>query len=41
VLQWIERNEGRETVHTSEPGTTLWQRAVVKVLSWLPLDWML
>lgn len=40
-LQWIERNEGAQITHDCEPGTTLWQRAAVKLLSWLPIDWML
>jgi putative cardiolipin synthase len=40
-LQWIERNEGGETVRATEPGTTRWQRAVVCALSWLPIEWML
>ena len=40
-LQWIERNEGTEVIHDTEPGTTRWQRIVVRILSWLPIDWML
>ena len=40
-LVWIERNEGAQTVHDKEPGTTLWQRVVVRVMSWLPIDWLL
>ena len=40
-LEWIERNEGVETVHRHEPGSTFWQRAAVTVLGWLPIDWLL
>lgn len=40
-LEWIERNEGTEIVHRHEPGSTLWQRAAVAVLGWLPIDWLL
>ena len=40
-LHWIERKEGREVVHEVEPGTTWWKRASVRVLSWLPIDWLL
>ena len=40
-LQWIERNEDVEVTHDTEPGTTRWQRAVVRVLSWLPIEWLL
>jgi len=40
-LQWVECNEGARTIHTCEPGSTFWQRALVKVLSWLPIEWML
>ena len=40
-IQWIERVDGRELVHDSEPGTTFWQRFGVGVLSRLPIEWML
>jgi putative cardiolipin synthase len=40
-LQWIERNEGAETIHYREPGTALWQRALVRLISWLPIEWLL
>jgi len=40
-LRWIERNEGAEVIHDTEPGTTRWQRTVVRVLSWLPIEWLL
>jgi putative cardiolipin synthase len=40
-LQWIERTESGAIVHDCEPGTTRWQRFVVRLLSWLPIEWML
>jgi putative cardiolipin synthase len=40
-LRWLERNEGVEIVHDTEPGTTRWQRIIVCVLSWLPIEWLL
>ena len=40
-LFWVERHSGREVHHTTEPGTTLWQRTLVAVLSLLPIDWLL
>jgi putative cardiolipin synthase len=40
-LQWIERNDGTEVIHDREPGTTLWQRVAVRLLSWLPIEWLL
>jgi putative cardiolipin synthase len=40
-LQWIERDEGVETIHDTEPYTTRWQRIIVRILSWLPIEWML
>ena len=40
-LYWIERSDGREVRHDSEPGTTRWQRAAIAVLSLLPIEWLL
>ncbi len=40
-IQWIEHLEGRELVHDTEPGTTFWQRFGVRVLSLLPIEWLL
>jgi len=40
-LQWIERNDDTETIHYREPGTTLRQRALVRLISWLPIEWLL
>ena len=39
---WIERRTGKTVMrHDTEPGTTLWQRAAVSVLSVLPIEWLL
>jgi putative cardiolipin synthase len=40
-LVWIEHKEGVETVYHSEPGAGWWRRLQVRVLSWLPIDWLL
>jgi putative cardiolipin synthase len=37
-LEWVD---GDGTVYTTEPNTTAVRRAVVQVLSWLPIEWML
>jgi putative cardiolipin synthase len=41
ALQWVEQHDGREVVHDAEPGTSVWQRAAVSVLSTLPIEWLL
>ncbi len=39
---WIEDLGGGEvTIHTEEPGTTAFQRALATFVSWLPVEWML
>lgn len=40
-LYWLERSNGQIRRHDQEPGTTIWQRAGVTVLSVLPIDWLL
>lgn len=40
-LQWVELVDGREVIHTTEPGTGAGRRALVWLLSWLPIDWLL
>jgi putative cardiolipin synthase len=40
-LEWIERKEGVETLYHSEPGAGWWRRLEVRMLSWLPIDWLL
>ncbi|MFA5685375.1 MAG: phospholipase D family protein [Lysobacteraceae bacterium] len=41
-LVWIERRpDGTLIEHQREPGAGFWQRAAVKVFSWLPIEWLL
>ena len=40
-LEWIERRDGEEIVHETEPGSTYVRRAIVSFLSLLPIDWLL
>jgi putative cardiolipin synthase len=40
-LYWIGTQKGVVTRYDTEPGTTLLQRIGIKVLSWLPIDWLL
>ena len=40
-LYWLERTGGQLTRHEQEPGTTVWKRAGVQILSFLPIDWLL
>jgi putative cardiolipin synthase len=40
-LVWIERNGAREFHHSTEPGTTFFQRASIAVLARLPIEWLL
>lgn len=40
-LYWVEQRDGERIRHDTEPGTTAWERGVVRILSWLPIDWLL
>ena len=41
-LVWTGRDDaGAIDVRHSEPDTSLWQRGMLRVLSWLPIDWLL
>lgn len=40
-LVWIERTPEGVVRHEAEPGTSIWKRAGVRILSWLPIDWLL
>lgn len=40
-LNWIERTDGGRVVHREEPGTTALQRAGIRLLSLLPIEWLL
>jgi putative cardiolipin synthase len=40
-LRWVERRATGTVVHEREPGASLWRRASVRLLSWLPVEWLL
>jgi putative cardiolipin synthase len=40
-LHWIDRHDGGEVVQEEEPGTGVWRRFAVAVLSLLPIEWLL
>lgn len=40
-LKWIERTDTGIVVHHEEPGTGPLQRFIVRLLSWLPVKWLL
>jgi cardiolipin synthase C len=40
-LYWLERTGGKTVRHGTEPGTTRSQRAAVRLLSLLPIEWLL
>lgn len=40
--EWVEAAaDGPPRVHASEPRSALWRRALVRLLSWLPIEWLL
>ena len=40
-LEWIDHTDGGNVVHTMEPGTSWPRRVWVRILSWLPIEWLL
>lgn len=40
-LYWVQRHSEGETLHRREPGAGLLRRAGVRVMSWLPIEWLL
>lgn len=40
-LRWTTREEGRDVVLDEEPGSGWAQRMTVRILSWLPIEWLL
>jgi len=40
-LYWIGTQKGVVTRYDTEPGTSFLERVGIKVLSWLPIDWLL
>ena len=41
ALEWVEQQGDQAIVHRTEPGTSVWQRLVVRLLSLLPIEWLL
>lgn len=41
ALYWLERDGPSTIRHDTEPGTTLWKRMAVRLMSVLPIDWLL
>ncbi len=40
-LYWLERGAMEVIRHETEPRTTVWQRALGRIIGWLPLEWLL
>lgn len=40
-LRWTTLENGQTQVYDTEPGTSWLQRASVRVMSWLPIEWLL
>jgi len=41
TLRWIEQHGSEDIVYDEEPGTTVWKRLGVSLLSLLPIEWLL
>ncbi len=40
-LEWLDSTVTPPVLHRREPGSTWWSRGMLRVLSWLPIDWLL
>lgn len=44
-LQWTEtimqKGNRVQKVYDTEPGTSFWQRTLIKIIAWLPVEWLL
>jgi cardiolipin synthase C len=40
-LYWIEQRQGEVVRYDTEPGTNFWQRAWLRFMSVLPIEWLL
>lgn len=40
-LNWVEQKDGQEIVLKKEPETRFWQRVLVRLAWWLPVEWLL
>ena len=41
ALRWVERRQGKDIVYDKEPGTSAWRRFLVRLMSRLPIEWLL
>lgn len=41
ALYWLERDGAKTIRHDTEPGTSVWKRLGVRIMSVLPIDWLL
>lgn len=41
ALRWEERRQGTDIVYDKEPGTSAWRRFLVRLMSKLPIEWLL
>jgi len=41
TLRWVERREQKDIVYDKEPGTSAWRRFLVRIMSKLPIEWLL
>lgn len=40
-LYWVEKRNGKTIRHDKEPDTNIWKRAGIRIISWLPIEWLL
>lgn len=40
-LVWVEPHVADGSVLSTEPGSSLWRRIAIKVIGWLPVEWLL
>lgn len=40
-INWVEKQDGKEIVLKKEPQTRFWQRVLVRLVYWLPVEWLL
>lgn len=40
-LYWVEYIDGKEQLHATEPGATLGRRIAIRILTFLPIEWLL
>lgn len=40
-LEWLDNEQGRTVIFEKEPEATFWRRWMVKLVYWLPVEWLL